>query len=427
MSDKRSGAPGELERLRAKVRELAAERGNLCRQLRLARGADVAKSRFLAEMSHEIRTPLNGIMGMLQLLAMTKLTDDQLEYVGICQQSSQGLLELLSEILDLSRIEAGRLELHSEPFSPADLLGGVLGTFRAMAECKGLRLVLETDDLPDLAVGDAGRVRQVLLNLVGNAVKFTHAGSVRLSACPLSDGRAVRAGCCGEAAADGDGKGRLRLLFDVADTGPGMDPGEIDRLIEPFAQGRSGKASRAGAGLGLAIARRLVQRMDGSMTIDSEPGGGTTVSVCLPLEPYRPARGTAQAEPLAARAVRPLRILLAEDNAVNSLVVSRFLRGRGHEMVCVGNGQEALDALRTGNFDMILLDVQMPGMDGVQAARAIRAGEAGTRNREVPIMALTAHAMNGDRARFREAGMEHYLPKPINLRHLAGIVEGLAS
>jgi signal transduction histidine kinase/CheY-like chemotaxis protein len=364
-----------------------------------AEAANTAKSEFLATMSHEIRTPLNGVLGMVQAMERDSLTGAQRERLQLIGQSGETLLTVLNDILDLSKIEAGKLELESADFSLEALAHGVQKTFEPMADGKGLAFSLQVDAL-GVYRGDPGRVRQILYNLVSNALKFTSAGRVDVRI---------------EAAAAG-----VRIAVD--DTGIGMSPDQIVRLFDKFVQGDSSMTRRfGGAGLGLAICRQLCRAMGGEITVESGAGQGSRFVVELPLPRVgetsaAPAAGAAA--PQAAPDQRGLRVLAAEDNAMNQLVLKTLLGHIGLEPAVVGNGAEAVAAWAREAWDLILMDVQMPVMDGLAATRRIRSLEAATGRAPTPIIALTANAMTHQVEIYLAAGMTGCVAKPIEAARL---------
>ena len=373
-----------------------------------AEAASQAKSEFLANMSHEIRTPINGVMGMLQLMEMTTLDEEQRQYVHLASSSVNRLSRLLSDILDLSRVEAGRMEIRVAPFDMREVCDAVTALFALTARNKGVDLACRVDPaLPGTLLGDETRVRQVLFNLTGNALKFTDAGRVEVAI---------------ELLTPEDG-GTLHARLSVVDTGIGIPPDRLGEIFEPFRQvENSFTRSYQGAGLGLAIVQRLVGLMDGSIHIESTPGQGTSVTVVLPFrvpDGVRPAPH----EPEAVAEQRNLRILLVEDDPSNQLPIQIFMGKAGHETVVAEDGRKAMDILAAEDFDCVLMDIQMPVMDGLEATKAIRASTTLGAKRNIPIIAMTAYAMTGDREKFLDAGMNGYVSKPVDLAQLLRIME----
>jgi PAS domain S-box-containing protein len=374
-----------------------------------AEAANEAKSQFLANMSHELRTPMNAILGMIDV-ALPKAVDPT---VQDCLQTAKGsadlLLTLLNDLLDSAKIESGKLELESAPFSLRRMLDQITRVLSVRASEKGLAFYCRMPDgTPDAVVGDRMRLQQVLLNLAGNAIKFTERGDVEVGLHALSqDGEAC-------------------LEFAVRDTGIGIPPSGVERLFQPFAQADASMARRfGGTGLGLAISRSLVEMMGGRIWAESELGVGTTISftVRLPLAKELLADYEA-AVTMPAMACAQLRILLVEDNPANQKLATYILQDRGHLIEIAGDGQEAVYLTERNHYDVILMDVQLPGMNGLEATAAIRRRENG--NDRVPIIAMTAHAMRGDRDQCLAAGMDGYLSKPVNAQEMIGLVESLA-
>ncbi len=360
-----------------------------------AEGANEAKSAFLATMSHEIRTPLNGVLGMAQAMAAETLSPVQRDRLDVIDQSGKALLAILNDILDLSKIEAGKLELEEIEFDLGDVARGAHSAFTALANKKGLSFALDIDQARGAYRGDPTRLRQILYNLISNALKFTEHGEIRVTAVRLGDS----------------------LRFTVADTGMGIPPEALAKLFGKFAQVDASTTRRfGGTGLGLAICQQLSSLMGGVIEVDSELGRGSTFTIMLPM----PRVGAEKpATPLPSPDVQPadsspgLRVLAAEDNTVNQLVLKTLLHQIGIEPVVVGDGADALEAWEAGHWDAILMDVQMPVMDGPSATRRIRERELETGRRRTPIIALTANAMAHHVAEYLAAGMDAHVAKPI--------------
>ncbi|MES9996497.1 PAS domain S-box protein [Desulfovibrio aminophilus] len=369
-----------------------------------AEAASKTKSEFLANMSHEIRTPLNGMLGMLQLLKDTPQDQEQRECTQTALDSGRHLLTILNDVLDFSQMEAGALSLVIEPLDVPLVLASVEKLFGPVCRNRGLVFEVHADPaLPKPLLGDPARLRQVLFNLAGNAVKFTETGFVRVEAYPLPPSR----------------PGEARIFFTVSDSGVGIPDDRLGDIFEPFTQ-VDGTLTRRhqGTGLGLSIVKRLVTLMGGNVAIESELGVGTSVHFCIRAEAAsRPWRPSMPATP-EVQTRRALRVLVAEDDAINRTLAARFLEKLGHVAIQTENGRRAVDILRQERVDCVLMDVQMPVLDGITATQIIRSDPELAEKGLVPIIALTAHAMLGDRERCLDAGMDGYLSKPLDLEDL---------
>ncbi len=361
-----------------------------------AEAANVAKSRFLANISHELRTPMNAILGMIELALPKQADATARDFLDTARESADLLLVLLNDLLDSAKIESGNLELEAAPMSLHRILDQVTRVLSVRASEKGLAFYCRIpEDLPDAVTGDKVRLRQVLLNLAGNAIKFTQRGEVVVSARVLS--------LAGEEA---------HLEFAVRDTGIGIPAGDLERIFKPFAQADASTARRfGGTGLGLSISASLVAMMGGRIWAESEPGQGSTFyfTIGATLAKEAPAEQASQTIPGAPAAA--LRILLVEDNPANQKLAAYILQERGHSVEVAGDGEQALRSINENPYDVVLMDVQMPGMDGLETTAQMRSRENGIRR--VPIIAMTARATVGDRDRCLAMGMDGYLSKPI--------------
>ncbi len=390
----------EAENARREVRE-----AELREAREQAESASRAKDEFLATITHEIRTPINGVLGMLRVLRDTPLSRDQQSYLRVASGSAESLLLLVNDVLDFSRIEAGKLELERTVFDPAVTAENVAELLRGRCNEKALRLEVRMNELPRAVIGDVARFRQILLNLIGNAVKFTEHGSVRLS------------GACANR-----GESRVTLKFTIADTGIGIDAAHLGRLFKPFSQVDASMSRRhGGTGLGLVICRRLAEAMGGALDVQSRVARGSIFTVTLPFDLPQPPRKPHEidSEAFVAPALSG-RVLVVEDDAINQQVMDLFLKKLNLAPKFAADGEAAITAARNERFDLVLMDCQLPGIDGIEATRRIRRQPAAESLR---IIALTANANTHIREDCLSAGMNDFLSKPVQFEMLADVLQ----
>jgi signal transduction histidine kinase/ActR/RegA family two-component response regulator len=405
-----------LRKLDANAQALGRTMGELVKARDAAEAANVSKSQFLANMSHEIRTPLNGVLAMAQIMALGELSETQRDRLEVVRQSGESLLAILNDVLDLSKIEAGKMELELVEFELNDLAWYAEAAYGEVARRKGLALAVEVKaEAGDRRLGDVGRVRQIVANLMANALKFTERGQVRLTLAIETI------------------EGRDWLRVSVSDTGIGIPTDKLPILFRKFTQVDSSTTRKfGGSGLGLAICAELAALMGGRMGVESREGQGSTFYLLAPMDRAsaapsrtRPALSLAPA-PATGAAIGP-RVLAAEDNAANQVVLRSIMNTFGADLTLAGDGLQAVEAWRTGRYDLVLMDIMMPVMDGLAATRAIRQAEQQEGRAPIPIVALSANAMTHQVKSYLEAGMDMHLAKPIELGKLQAVLRAVSA
>lgn len=408
-------ADGSIEAVLAILSDISGRKEteqNLLEAKQAAEAANRAKTAFLATMSHEIRTPMNAIIGFGELLSRTPLNSEQIEYIETIQSSGQALTSLIDNILDYSKLEAGGIRLARNPLHAKYLVGSIVEMLSLKAHERQNTITAETRQLHiETALGDETRLRQILTNLLGNAIKFTSHGTITITASSSQPW----------------GSQKIRLDFSIRDTGIGIEPESLRQLFRPFSQADSAISDHyGGTGLGLAISKSLCRLMGGDITVESEPGKGSTFSFyiyCDPMPVSDEEEDDASDDASDDEVTHPLRILLVDDNSSNLIVAEKHVEALGHSALIAQSAIYALEALQRETYDIIFMDIRMPGMDGLETTRRIRSGQGGEANRDVHIIALTAYGLDGDRDRCLEAGMNDYLSKPVLRSALAAAIQ----